>query len=300
MMQAELRADFLAPGVPAATLFAPEGGKMFGVLVVQEPGGEVGFLRSFSGLLAGQWEVPGFVPPLFDRIARARIEPAGEIIVKSLLARAEALRTSPALVALQHSYTALQSRHHNEQAALRTQHDLRKRQRHTRRIALTTVPLADREREAAQHTLAQESRSDKAEQRRLEARQHTELQQVEPQYIRLKRRQRAYQRLRIMTCRALMKQIHDTYWIVNTRGERRSLRSLFAPGEPPSGAADCAGPKLLAHAHAHHLRPLALAEFWWGAAPATGGRVTGDFYPACRDKCGPLLPFMLQGLPVTR
>jgi len=73
---------------------------------------------------------------------------------------------------------------------------------------------------------------------------------------------------------------------------------LYAPSEPPGGAGDCAAPKLLAYAYAHGLRPLALAEFWWGAPPPGGGRVSGAFYPACRDKCGPLLPFMLEGLDV--
>jgi tRNA pseudouridine32 synthase/23S rRNA pseudouridine746 synthase len=95
-----------------------------------------------------------------------------------------------------------------------------------------------------------------------------------------------------------MRRIHDAYRVPNARGERRPLRELFTPGEPPSGAADCAGPKLLAHAYAHGLRPLALAEFWWGAPPSSGGRIAGAFYPACKDKCGPLLPFMLEGLHV--
>jgi tRNA pseudouridine32 synthase/23S rRNA pseudouridine746 synthase len=93
-----------------------------------------------------------------------------------------------------------------------------------------------------------------------------------------------------------MKQVHDAYRIVNARGERRDLRALFAPGEPPGGAGDCAAPKLLAHAYRLGLAPLALAELWWGAPPLTGGRRAGQFYPACRGKCGPLLPFMLDGL----
>ncbi|MFN2427278.1 MAG: RluA family pseudouridine synthase, partial [Candidatus Binatia bacterium] len=64
-----------------------------------------------------------------------------------------------------------------------------------------------------------------------------------------------------------MKQIHDTYRVVNARGEVRALRDLYVPSEPPGGAADCAAPKLLAYAYAHGLRPVAIAEFWWGAPP---------------------------------
>jgi tRNA pseudouridine32 synthase/23S rRNA pseudouridine746 synthase len=51
-------------------------------------------------------------------------------------------------------------------------------------------------------------------------------------------------------------------------------------------------------ARKNHLRPLAIAEFWWGAPPLGGARTQGNYYPACRDKCGPLLPFLLEGLPV--
>jgi len=62
------------------------------------------------------------------------------------------------------------------------------------------------------------------------------------------------------------------------------------------GAGDCAAPKLLAQAYRLGLRPLALAEVWWGAPPLTGGRHAGVFYPACRGKCGGILPHMLGGL----
>jgi tRNA pseudouridine32 synthase / 23S rRNA pseudouridine746 synthase len=93
-----------------------------------------------------------------------------------------------------------------------------------------------------------------------------------------------------------MKQVHDHYTITNAQGEQRALRSLFAPGEPPGGAGDCAAPKLLGHAYRNGLAPIALAEVWIGGPPAIGGRHDGAFYPACRGKCGPIVPFMLSGL----
>jgi tRNA pseudouridine32 synthase / 23S rRNA pseudouridine746 synthase len=97
--------------------------------------------------------------------------------------------------------------------------------------------------------------------------------------------------------RTLMTQIQESYHFVNARGERRPLRDLFHPAEPPAGAGDCAAPKLLAHAYRLGLTPLALAEFWWGAPSATGDRREGVFYAACRGKCLPILTHMLEGLP---
>ncbi|MDQ8163059.1 MAG: RluA family pseudouridine synthase, partial [Gemmatimonadota bacterium] len=89
--------------------------------------------------------------------------------------------------------------------------------------------------------------------------------------------------------RVLLPAIQDTYRFTNALGEVRALRELFAPKEPPGGAGDCAAPKLLAQAYALGLRPLALAEFWWGAPPRTGDRRAGSFYPACQGKCPPIL-----------
>ncbi|MBZ0237288.1 MAG: RluA family pseudouridine synthase, partial [Deltaproteobacteria bacterium] len=67
-----VRAD-VAASARAWRLGEADGGKMFGVLVVAEPGdrgGRVGFLRGFSGMVDGRWHVAGFVPPLFDEAAR--------------------------------------------------------------------------------------------------------------------------------------------------------------------------------------------------------------------------------------
>lgn len=91
----------------------------------------------------------------------------------------------------------------------------------------------------------------------------------------------------------LLAQFLESYVVANARGEQRSLQHLFAPKPPPGGAGDCAAPKLFAYAFAHKLQPLALAEFWWGLPPASGLRHSRGFYPACADKCGPILGFML-------
>ncbi|QAT87058.1 ribosomal large subunit pseudouridine synthase A [Corallococcus coralloides] len=299
-LQATLREGFIAPGLASEVLQGPDGGKMFGVLVVRQPDGTLGVLRAFSAMLAGRWDVSGFVPPVFDREARARVEPVADTTVKALLARAEAWSTSEELRRLREDDDARQSREATEREAMRLRHDARRRQRHERRADLLAMStLTETERTQALHALDQESRGDKAEKRRWDAAQEEARRLLAPARAKAERRVRALDRLRRIVSRGFMKQFHDTYAITNARGETRPLRSLYGGAEPPSGAGDCAGAKLLAHAFAHGLQPVALAEFWWGTPPASGGRIQGAFYPACRDKCGPLLPFMLEGLEVS-
>lgn len=60
------------------------GGKMFGVLVVAAPDGRIGFLRAFSGMLGQRWLVDGFVPPVFDVVARDAFWPAADATLRAL------------------------------------------------------------------------------------------------------------------------------------------------------------------------------------------------------------------------
>ena len=315
--------------VPAfAALDAPGGGKMFGVLVVALPDGRVGYLRAFSGMLGGAWHVPGFAPPLFDAAARDAFWPAGERALAELDQALRALAASPDAPAARAEIAALAARHAAELARLRDCHRDRKAQRQAARQAIggrawpalapagvdgdggaagdpdrgrgagALDPARRGDAAAALHALDQASRGDAAERRRLVAAHAVERAAAEAQVAAFEHRRAELARARAERSRALMKQLHDSYVLCSARGERRPLRALFAPGEPPSGAGDCAGPKLLGAAYRAGLTPLALAELWWGAPPATGGRRAGQLYPSCRGKCGPLLPFMLDGLPV--
>ena len=100
--------------------------------------------------------------------------------------------------------------------------------------------------------------------------------------------------------RRLQEWLFDQYVVLNGRGERRSIRQIFADRGlvPPGGTGDCAAPKLLHYALTHGLKPVAIGEFWYGASPAREVRRSGAFYPACTGKCGPLLGYMLQGIDV--
>ena len=98
----------------------------------------------------------------------------------------------------------------------------------------------------------------------------------------------------------LQERIFRLFVVSNARGEKRDLVEVFKPlgTLPPAGAGECCAPRLLNYAYNNALRPVCMAEFWWGASPAGEVRHHGHFYPACRSKCKPILEFMLQGLDV--
>ena len=99
------------------------------------------------------------------------------------------------------------------------------------------------------------------------------------------------------------------YRVLNARGEEKDLVELWQAYYnrprllrqyplPPGGTGDCCAPKLLQYAYQQRLRPLAMAEFWWGKPTRTEIRHHLNYYPACRGKCKPLLTWMLEGLDV--
>ncbi len=288
-LMAEFRAGAVAPGISVDVLNRPEGGKMFGVLVVTAPDGRVGVIRAFSGLLDGAWEVPGWAPPLFDTKDRLVIEPRFDVPIRSLSERIEALARSAAFRDERRARAGIDAAFAARRAAMKEDARERRDRRHRERAALTE---GDR---AARRLLDNESRQEDIERRRLDALLRAG-HRAATRGLRLEQRLAAMERLRRMISRRVIRELHDTYRLTNARGVTTSLRALFAPGEPPWGAGDCAAPKLLTEARRAGVTPLAMAEFWWGPPPPGGGRVEGTFYPACAPKCGPILPFLLEGI----
>jgi len=92
----------------------------------------------------------------------------------------------------------------------------------------------------------------------------------------------------------LMKDIHALYHLTNFRGETRPLTEILS-GNIPTGVGECCAPKLLNYAALNGLKPLGLSEFYWGKENKSGTRKHGEFYPACAEKCQPILGFMLCG-----
>ena len=95
---------------------------------------------------------------------------------------------------------------------------------------------------------------------------------------------------------ALQEKLFENYSFLNIDGKEKNLRDIFGGIQAPAGSGECAAPKLLQYAFLHHLNPITMAEFWWGASPKSAIRKHKNFYPACRGKCHPILGHMLEGI----
>ena len=164
--------------------------------------------------------------------------------------------------------------------------------------------------------LVKESQFQKGEIRRAEKRMREVLDPLRGQLAGIEAEIGELKELRKAKSAALQEEIFRHFVFLNARGERKDLLDIFRDyysGEavlPPGGAGECAAPKLLQYAYLHGMRPVAMGEFWWGGAPACAGvlpvpsvvhsqvRRHGEFYPSCKNKCAPILHFMLQGLDV--
>lgn len=96
---------------------------------------------------------------------------------------------------------------------------------------------------------------------------------------------------------ALQRKLFDQYNFLNKKGETKGIWEIFKEyndKKPASGAGECAAPKLLQYAFHHKMKPLAINEFWWGMSTKSELRKHGQFYPACEDKCRPILEYMLS------
>ena len=271
-------------------------GKMFGVLVVEyedEEGAlQRGFLAAYSGLLGGRNDWQYFVPPVFDAQ-----QPDGHF--KRTEREISAINRE--IAAIEHDPEYLQSVAQHEQTkkrlqaevdAFKAEVDAAKARRDARRKS--GEPLSEEE----QAEMVRESQFMKAElRRRRKAMEQAESTFHNPHATLLK----SLQLQRKQMSDELQRWLFAAYRMLNAKGEERDLIDIFREythAMPPAGAGDCCAPKLLQYAYQHRLRPVCMAEFWWGESPASEIRHHLHYYPACRSKCLPILTHMLKGLDV--
>lgn len=265
-------------------------GKMFGVLVVQNKCGEVGFLAAFSGNLAGRNDHEYFVPAVYDMLQPddffRREEAEISAINRQIACREQSEEYRNALQTLQ----SCKSQADEDISSLRTLLAHRKADRAQRRAA-----------GEQEQVLILESQRDNADLQRLKRRHREAIALAEQRVAELRTDIDALREERSRRSAELQMALFREFRMLNARGEVRDLCDLFVSTPqrvPPAGAGECAAPKLLQYAYLHDLRPIAMAEFWQGASPRGEVRHDGEFYPSCNSKCKPILLHMMQGLDV--
>ncbi|MCH2224545.1 MAG: RluA family pseudouridine synthase [Crocinitomicaceae bacterium] len=275
-------------------------GKMFGVLVVRNKNGKLGYLTAFSGKLAGSNDHPYFVPPVFDILETNGFFRKGEAIISAITVEIEALESDPQLAVLRRTLNEEEKTAAFQLDRLKNKAKEAKRIRRERRSKLKAEETSVSH-EVLLHEMKIESLQFKAYYKDLTdywtlrlGRTQRKLERFTSKIERLKKDRKA-------KSGALQQQIFDHYHFLNARGEEKSLGAIFKhtiEQKPPSGAGECAAPKLLQFAFLNELEPIALVEFWWGASPKSEIRKHKQYYPSCRGKCEPILGHMLEGMNV--
>ena len=268
-------------------------GKMLGVLVAQDGKGSLGFLAAFSGNLAGSVRHDYFVPPVYDLLDPQGEFKRGEAQITALNHEVDRLEHAPELLALQRREVERRQEMFDEIGAFKAMMALHKQERDARREAGNLTPVEE-------EALLNQSRFEKAELKRMRQRHEAELRKNADETAVFRQQIDELKARRKAMSEALQERIFRLFIVSNARGERRDLVEIFRPlgTLPPAGAGECCAPRLLNYAFNNDLRPVCMAEFWWGASPVGEVRHHGHFYPACRSKCKPILGFMLQGLNV--
>jgi hypothetical protein len=102
---------------------------------------------------------------------------------------------------------------------------------------------------------------------------------------------------RKLVSQKVLAELYALYEVHNFKNEKRTLADSFNVKKGiPTGTGDCCAPKLLNYAAKNKLKPLSMAEFFWGKETASGHKTEGTFYSSCAEKCQPLLGYMLCGL----
>ena len=268
-------------------------GKMFGVLVVEAPHRKrdqtVGFLAAYSGLLAGKNSWSWFVPPVYNAQKRFGYFKRNESRLTKMNREVDALEkrlnnllNSADYLKMQQTVENLLSEHERKMKTAKALRDMK-------RLQKNISPEEHAE-------LVRESQFMKAEMRRIKKRCEEMARPWKEKELSLREKIEQLKNLRKESSDELQRWLFSQYKMRNAEGEQKDILDIFADysGQlPPAGAGDCCAPKLLQYAFEHHLKPLCMAEFWWGESPKMEIRHHLHYYPACRGKCLPILTWML-------
>ncbi|MFN6380176.1 MAG: pseudouridine synthase [Flavobacteriales bacterium] len=273
-------------------------GKMFGVLVVKNEAGELGYICAVSGKLAGHNQHEKFVPPVFDILLEDGFYRKGEAIVSEINARIEKLENESDFIALKQEYKDALKKSEEELRLLKANNKTQREVRHLKRKELERS-FSGVDLEEQLKMLDKQSIHESYQQKKLSKFWKEKIAELESAMAQHKEEVEALKEERKTRSAALQAEIFEQFYFYNRKLEQKSLGEIFKntpDGKPIAGSGECAAPKLFQYAFSNKLEPIAMAEFWWGESPPSEIRVHGNYYPACRGKCEPILGHMLSGM----
>ncbi len=271
--------------------FFRDEGKMYGVLLSQNPQGKLKVIKAFSGLFLGEDNIEGWVNqiPGRNKFALAQKFTLQELDkIKQKIIDLERL-------SIREEYQTILIKYEQDLSSLKKKHRQRKKIRDDKRNFLQE----NRSEQSIQKVLAnleQESRKDDWERRVLKKEWQEILFPLENQVKLADKQIQALKKERKILSRQLQSQMQGAYSLTNFLGQTLSLSELVDKSFIPTGTGDCCAPKLLHYSAVNKLKPLAMAEFWWGKSSPNGEKMAGNFYPACVERCQPIMGFLLSGL----
>lgn len=272
-----------------------DNGKMLGVLVVSTGSGEVGFLAACSGNLDGRNDHPYFVPPVYDILNPNGEFRRGEAVISDINRRIADIESGSEYLEAAAALKRVEAEAAGRLTAFRAEARRAKVGRDIRRAESSDPSILVE--------IDNESRREKSELRRLKAELNRQREDARAAFERLDAGLEALKSERRRRSEELQRMLFSKFIMAGIGGESKNLLDIFADAGlalPPAGAGECAAPKLLQFAVLNGLKPLAIAEFWYGRSPKGEVRRHGSCYPACRGKCKPILDFMLRGVALER
>jgi len=269
-------------------------GKMFGVLVIQNQQKELGYLWAFSGKLAEQNFHKYFVPTVFDMLQEDGFYKQEEAILNEYNRKIEHLETASnylnSIQNLENTKTQAEKELKEQKHNIKIGKKLRSEQRAKAETELSTEAF-----EVYKNHLNSESQKESITLKKMMQYWNHKIEAASQELAEFTNTINTLKEERKQKSSILQQQLFEQYAFLNQYGSSKSLSEIF-DGNPPAGAGECAAPKLLHYAFQHQLKPIALAEFWWGQSPKSEVRKHQQFYPACTGKCEPILAHMLEGI----
>jgi tRNA pseudouridine32 synthase / 23S rRNA pseudouridine746 synthase len=271
-------------------------GKMFGVLVVQNNEDEVGYLAAYSGKLSESNHISFFVPPVFDLLQIDGFFKKEESELNELNRKIETLENSISLKSLNDELVFQKLNFEKETQNIKFQIKENKQKRDVIRLNLENQSLEFNDK---LEILKKESIKEQYFLKDHLKKGREIISTIENKISILQQEINSLKEIRKKKSSKLQEKIFTEYAFYNRELEKKSLNEIFKDSfenKPPAGAGECAAPKLLQYAFQHNLKPISMAEFWWGTSPKSELRIHKNYYPACKGKCEPILSHMLEGI----